>query len=445
VTTFGHLPSTSTVYAEEGTAAHELANFCLVNGCDAVDCMGAQFNGFDVTQEMVDAVQVFLDKCREYMGEGWTYFIEQRFSLQELDPPAPMFGTADFAAYNAELGLLVIIDLKYGKGIVVSATGNPQLRYYALGVFYSLPGNPPIDRIMMVIVQPRTMRGEAIKEDTIDLITLLDWSLALMDRARLALSGNGGMCAGPHCKFCKGSGRCATEAAAAIEAAQDAFANAPILEGVIVTDDELIALAMEGPSSIAKAIGPPSDSLPKAQPDKALAPYQPNLPEKIVSPDIRTLTPAQISRYLLQADMVEAWITALRKAAHDMIQSGIEIPEFKLVDKKPTARWKNPDTAVEVLTGKLRVPRNLLFTEPELISPAQARDLAVKIIREHQPKAKKKDVLDIVLDVLTPEIGSGSSGPTLVHVSDPRPPIAGAADEFDCVPAPMEPQDQISP
>jgi hypothetical protein len=428
VTAFGHLPSTTSIYAEEGTAAHELANHCLVNGTDAEEHIKEKFNNVVVTYEMAEAVQMFVDKCREYMTEGWVWFIEQRFTLEELNPPAPMFGTADFVAYNAELGLMVVIDLKYGKGIMVDAVGNPQLRYYALGAYYALPGSPVVNSILMVIVQPRAARNP-IKSDTIDSLTLFDWTLQLLDKAKIAMSGHGGMRAGPHCKFCKGSGRCATEAEAAIHAAQDEFSNHDlrVLLGTkadSITDEDLEAIVD----------GKPLEGVVLDKEGTALQVSNATLPEKITPADIRFMTPVQISRYLKQAELLENWLTALRQAAHNMIDQGIEVPDFKLVDKRPTSKWKSQDTAAAVLRD-LNIPEKEIYQPQELLSPAQARDKAVAVARIARPKITKKALLEEVNKTLSTHIAIGSSGPTLVHVSDPRPPLAIRGTEFDLLPA----------
>ena len=425
VTVFGNVTGRTSIYAAEGTAAHELANYCLMRGTDADAYIGREFNEFVVTEEMSDAVQIYLDKCREYMGSDWIFWVECRFSLEALDPPAPMFGTADFVAYNATTHQMVVVDLKYGEGILVSPIGNPQLRYYALGAYYAIEGSPQIDTVEMVIVQPRAPRGEPIKSDTISLMELLDWTLALMDRATVALSGNGGMKAGEHCKFCPGSGQCAVEAEAAIASAQEEFANA---DSGLYDDNDLLALASG--EIVEKVLTGEVVTEDTVMASTALV-----LPETISPPDVRVLTPEQISHYLLQVDRVESWIKALKETAHALIDQGVDIPEFKLVDKQPTSKWKNEDEAAKVLIGRYGLDEDDIYTEPKLLSPAQAREIAIRTVREQSPMMKKKDIAARVVTILAPYIATESSGPTLVHVSDSRPAIAGRGEEFEDLPA----------
>jgi hypothetical protein len=63
------IPGRSSRYADEGTAAHQLAERCLTNGImAAADCIGEveRVRGTDwpVTEEMAEAVQVSLDTVR---------------------------------------------------------------------------------------------------------------------------------------------------------------------------------------------------------------------------------------------------------------------------------------------------------------------------------------------------------------------------------------------
>ena len=63
------------------------------------------------------------------------------------------FGTADcILAFPGELH---VIDFKYGKGVPVSAVGNPQMRLYAYGAYRELNFMLDIKNVHMHIFQPR--------------------------------------------------------------------------------------------------------------------------------------------------------------------------------------------------------------------------------------------------------------------------------------------------
>src|SRR6185437_16777207 len=91
--------ASTSMYALEWTAAHQLCDMCLQSGQDAIEFIDRRIpigtHVFIVDEEMASAVQVYLDVCREYLAlEDWECLIEKRFSLDSLDPPGPMFGTA---------------------------------------------------------------------------------------------------------------------------------------------------------------------------------------------------------------------------------------------------------------------------------------------------------------------------------------------------------------
>lgn len=209
------LPDDASPYAAEGTAAHELAALCLESGQDAIEYVGRTVAGFNVDSDMAEAVQVYLDHCRVILATSpdVVQHIEHRFSLASLNPPAPMYGTADFVASYG--GWLWVVDLKYGQGVQVEAEGNPQLRYYALG---ALIGNPGVRYIQASIVQPRAPGSPAIRIVDLDPVDLVEWSVELMDRAAATLQPGAELVPGDWCRstFCKARGVCVARADAAV-------------------------------------------------------------------------------------------------------------------------------------------------------------------------------------------------------------------------------------
>src|SRR5665213_370914 len=102
-------------YRKDGTAAHEAIAYCLGgSGCEAWEVIGHTFGEVEVTDEMAQAIQVFITAANT-LAEGADYtFVEEKIS----SPENKMFyGTVDFAAIKE--GTLYILDFKYGAGIVV--------------------------------------------------------------------------------------------------------------------------------------------------------------------------------------------------------------------------------------------------------------------------------------------------------------------------------------
>ena len=105
---------------------------------------------------------------------------------------------------------LEICDLKYGKGVPVSAEGNTQMRLYALGAVEEFGMLYGFDTVRMTIIQPRL---DSVSTDTLSAGKLLDWGRSIIPVAKEAYDGKGEFQAGDHCRFCKFRPRCKALAA----------------------------------------------------------------------------------------------------------------------------------------------------------------------------------------------------------------------------------------
>ncbi len=172
ITMEADIPDRSSPYAAEGTAAHELAEECLVSKTDAQDYLGNVISDpetgadFEVDNEMVEAVQRYLDYVRDQPGR---LLVEQRVDFSPWVPGG--FGTSD--AIILHDGVMTIVDLKYGKGVKVDANDNPQAMTYALGSFNEYEFVYDIKAFKLVIVQPRI---DIISEWEISVEDLVDWA-----------------------------------------------------------------------------------------------------------------------------------------------------------------------------------------------------------------------------------------------------------------------------
>lgn len=118
-----------------------------------------------------------------------------------------------------------------------------------------------------------------------------------------------------------------------------------------------------------------------------------------------TLTKLTLVDILAVADDIEATIKAARKLAHTMIENGEDVEGYKLVPKRATRKWKNPE-AVEAYCKKSKKVRAEHYYDQKLRSPAQLEKVF---------KAKKVDYANV-----SPYCESVSSGTTLAVESDPR-------------------------
>lgn len=201
------LPETTSIYAEEGTMAHALAEKTL-KGYLAGGSADVQSDN----EEMKEAVQRYVDVCIEKINAAKAaspdavVHVEFRLDFSTYVPDG--FGTGDMVIVSDKS--LEICDLKYGKGVPVSAEGNTQMRLYALGAVEEFGMLYAFDTVHMTIIQPRL---DSVSTDTLSTGKLLDWGRSIIPVAKEAYDGKGGFQAGDHCRFCKFRPRCKALAA----------------------------------------------------------------------------------------------------------------------------------------------------------------------------------------------------------------------------------------
>lgn len=231
-----NFPDNETEAAQEGTLAHSIAEVNL----------NAYLADTDVSlPEEITASRFYSKSMLDYLAEYTDLGIEKINTALKLDKDAHIaveqkidygswaqegFGTGDLVIITGDY--IEIVDLKYGKGVPVSATGNTQMRMYALGLydeFYWLYG---FEKVRMTIVQPR---NGGISEEEISIEELLNWGETVVKpKARLAFKGEGELCAGKWCRFCRAAKRCRAYADYCMELARLDFKDPDLL-----TDEEL--------------------------------------------------------------------------------------------------------------------------------------------------------------------------------------------------------------
>jgi hypothetical protein len=127
-----------------------------------------------------------------------------------------------------------IIDLKYGKGVPVSAVENKQMRLYALGAISEFSFLYDIQHVKMTIAQPRL---DNISTDEMPVADLLSWAENILKPvAELAHRGDGEFCAGAHCGFCRAKAVCRAREEKNMELAKLEFALPNILNSEEIAD-----------------------------------------------------------------------------------------------------------------------------------------------------------------------------------------------------------------
>jgi hypothetical protein len=331
------IPRHGSTYAAEGTAGHALAEQCLLQGVDASTYAGwyvllteppqivrdepdAIEPAFPVTDEMVDAVQMYLDVCRDHTADGDDWSAETRVKLSD-----DIWGTADFIRYRPCDKTLFVCDFKYGRGLAVEPKENTQGIIYALGALKRLH-NSGVSGVTIGIVQPRCHHPDGpVRLWAAETTDLMAWEDEILAGAALTKRADAPFKSGDWCRFCPAAAVCPTLAAEVQRAAEAEFRQ----DGVTV---------------LAEA----------AAYDKA-----------------------KLADMLGRLDVIEAWCKRVREFAHAEASAGRDVPGWKLVGTRAVRRWVD-EAAAAALLSEMGVEADALFVR-KLVSPAAAEKLpAVK-------------------------------------------------------------------
>jgi hypothetical protein len=400
---------TSSSYADEGTAAHEVAEMCLRSGQDAKAYAGriitVERSGrkFDVDEEMVEGVQLYLDYVR---GLGGELMLESEvdFTRQlEMDqwpekpvvnphsgletPPTTFrgFGTSDaIVVVDDEV---IVVDFKYGRNDVNPDA--PQLKLYALGALDVVSLIADVTKVRCAIVQPRG-DGPPVKEFFTTPAELEDFATKTRVAARVAWQYLTGEVSPPklnpgpdQCKYCR-AGKALACPALNAEARSVATAAANIDDFSDLTEDNIdVGLAAAGPE--------------------------------------------QVSDLMSRVDLLEHLCKAIRAETERRLLAGVEVPGFKLVEgKRGHRKWVNPEEA-ELQLRSMRLKVEEMF-ELKLISPTTAEKLAKA--GTIGPRQWKK---------LQEQYAQSQGKPSVAPASDKRPAltVAATADDFALIEEPL--------
>lgn len=208
------------IYAAEGTAAHALAEHKLKRFLKKRSKRPVSDYDCDEMEECTDDYVSFameqIEKAKQSCSDP-VVMIEQRLDFSRWVPEG--FGTGDLVIVADDT--LYIVDLKYGKGIAVSAEWNPQMLLYSLGALELFDSLYDIEKVNMTIHQPRL---ENVSTFEITVHDLMEWAeQELMPKAEMAAKGEGEFAVGDWCRFCKAKNTCRARAEEYLRLAQMEF------------------------------------------------------------------------------------------------------------------------------------------------------------------------------------------------------------------------------
>ena len=210
------LPESTSTYAEEGRLAHAIAElkvlkkFTVMTGRTYTTRLNKLKKDALYDQEMDKTTDLYLEHLTEQAmlyDSSPTVVAEVKVDFGEYVPEG--FGTCDCVMIGGDT--LSITDYKHGKGVPVSAVGNPQMRLYALGALkrYAPVFGDTIKQVRMTIDQPRL---DSYTSDLITVEELRAWGESIKPIAQKAFSGLGEFVPGEHCRFCRGKAQCRARA-----------------------------------------------------------------------------------------------------------------------------------------------------------------------------------------------------------------------------------------
>lgn len=218
----GMFPPKSSVFAEEGTFAHELCEYKVNKYLHKRGLKRPQSEQFmsEEIDAITDAYAQFVEECIEDMqarGIEPLVFIEAKLDYSHIAPEG--FGTGDCVILGGNE--LHVMDFKTGSGVFVEADHNPQMMLYALGALHGYGFLYDITTVSMTIVQPRLQN---ISTCTLSVNELNTWAEEYVrPRALMAFKGEGELVPGPHCRFCRAKPACKACAEEALALARQEF------------------------------------------------------------------------------------------------------------------------------------------------------------------------------------------------------------------------------
>ena len=316
------VPSKDTSYTKEGTIAHSMAEtilrICLDQDTAPIDDFADKFQlSYGSVRKtggkMAPLYMELADHVDEAAAEGldpWEmlstvldYYcrpvfddflqaraqdpeaillVEQKLNLGEYIPEG--FGSSDAVLIYGST--LAVYDLKYGKGVKVSARENPQMMCYALGAILGPGELYDLHEVKMTIIQPRLQWISTYESTYWD---LLKWATEeLRPAAVLAYQGGGDFVPGDHCRFCNVAPRCKALAEKALTL------NANRSDAALMNNDELAAA-------------------------------------------------------LQSVTAIKSWIAGLETYAMEQIKAGQTIPGFKVVEGRSLRQISDQQAAMRVL------------------------------------------------------------------------------------------------
>lgn len=365
----------SSPYAIEGSAAHKVGEDALNGVRQPIEWLDRKVllpdgTGWFVDEEMVEAVDFYVAFVRSLLVDDAEMAVEVKASLSPLDPSDPLLaqnrGTIDCRIVYPRTRRLKVVDLKYGKGIMVPGD-SPQLKDYGTLLFVSLPVDGGWDEVETIVVQPRAKGGAAydgngmpldprIKRATHAPAHLLyEFLPKLVGAMEDSLDPRAPLTSGEHCRWCPAKAGCPALADRALNLARDAFAAAPALD------------------ASSPAAAPPAKVI-AAAPNYAATPAM-MPPGTVLLPSPLSMDPADLATILDRRALYDAFMEGVERRAAQFLQAGVSVPGYAMKPRTGNRRWRDPTAARTTLIRELNMQDSDIHAPPRLKSPHQIEEM----------------------------------------------------------------------
>ena len=318
----GDAPNTSSKYANEGTAAHELAALCLEKGQKPIEYVGRNLaDNVEVTEDMAENVEKYVDDILAYAGGGILY-VEHKVDFSHVINFPDSFGTSDAVILAGDE--LQVHDLKYGRGVKVDAERNEQLMLYALGALNDFECIVEIKSVRLVIHQPRL---NTISEWVCTLEELAGFAEEAKEACTNIEKGEADYAPGEkQCRFCPAKAVC-------LALAEEVKETIGIVEFDDLTED-LIERVKDEPANL-------------------------------------------LAAYMRSLKLIEDWCAAVYVEVKRRIAKGEKIEGYKLVAGKKCVRsWTDEQEVVNILSSSGLAEAEIY--DKSIKSPAKVEKLLAK-------------------------------------------------------------------
>ena len=386
-----NFPNESSVYAEEGTFAHEVCEYKVRKYLkERVKRPQSEEYDTEEIEQITDVYAEFVITIIEQMRENGCEplaFVEERVDYSHIAPSG--FGTADMLIIGKDengRGLLHVCDFKTGKGVFVDADHNSQMMLYAIGALAAYGFLYDIEIVRMSIIQPRL---DNISTFECSRQELEDWGESIKPTALLAFEGKGEQHPGDWCRFCRAKPVCKACA------------------------DEALALCRE--DFLDLDAGAFDDT---AEESDMTAPYEADTNTAVFKqPGLIPI--AELAEILPTLNRISSWIEAVFAfVSSEAINHGVPIPGYKVVEGRSKRVFTDTKAVVDaaVQNGYTDLYKQTLIT-----------------LTEFEKMMGKKKFNELLGEYVAKPPGKLA----LVPESDPREPVdltAAPDQEFSVLP-----------